>query len=612
MGEYELVLRLAQPYLDSHKQLELLAENTEQLPVIWADIVLSVALAYLELGREQWQLKEYESAAKYQQEGYNLLVQQDLFNNLQKEIETELYKLRPYRIIALLEKQDNQVSQRQKGLNLLQEMLDERNGIEGKGIDKSGLNLDYFLRFLQQIRVYLNVAEQQQLFEDEAKRPSPAAGYLAFYALLARGFAERNPTFIVRAKNILFSLSDRQDVYLEQAICALLLGQTEEAEFALGQSQETEAISYIKEHSQNSPDLLPGLCSYSEKWLQTEVFSQFRDLNNQPSSLKEYFADEDVQTYLEKLYLPSFSNTDESLISINEFWDHESFNQDSSQNSQEIKLSQHGLASLSSSDYNGESLGSKHLELSQKNDDYLALENNNISDVNVLSLEKSKRKSQSSFTEKNQSGSHPSRPISYPKKNTNSRFTQLAKSKLFWLLIILGLGLIVALVIYNSIFNKKEEELILLIGQQPFEIPAESLDNPQTIFPTSLDPQRALKLVQNWLEAKEKATGQEYKIDEFNKVLSEPLLSRWRSNAQSLQKINAYRLYQHKLAIESTQINSQNPNKAVIIAKVKEVSQYYQNGVLNPSQSYDDNLVVRYALIRENNQWFIKDIEVLN
>ena len=114
------------------------------------------------------------------------------------------------------------------------------------------------------------------------------------------------------------------------------------------------------------------------------------------------------------------------------------------------------------------------------------------------------------------------------------------------------------------------------------------------------------------LEAKEKATSQQYKIDEFNKVLSEPLLSRWRSNAQSLQKINAYRVYQHKLAIESAQINSQNPNQATIIAKVKEVSEYYQNGVLNSAQSYDDNLVVRYDLIKRNNQWLIEDIRVLN
>jgi len=48
-----------------------------------------------------------------------------------------------------------------------------------------------------------------------------------------------------------------------------LLGQTEAASRALELSQEYEPH---QEHSQGFPDLLPGLCLYGERWLQTEVF----------------------------------------------------------------------------------------------------------------------------------------------------------------------------------------------------------------------------------------------------------------------------------------------------------------------------------------------------
>jgi hypothetical protein len=637
LGEYELVLKLARPYLDSQKQLPVLIDNTEQLQAIWGDVILTVVLAYLELGREEWQLQEYELAAQAQEEGYNLLVQEKLFPNLQQEIEAELYKLRPYRILELLEQQNQPTSQRQKGLELLQEMLDERNGIEGKGIDKSGLNLEDFLLFIQQIRVYLNVREQQQLFEGEAKRPSAAAGYLAFYALLARGFAERNPALIVGAKNILISLTARQDVYLEQAICALLLGQTEEAEFALGQSQEQEALDYIREHSQASPDLLPGLCLYAEKWLQTEVFSQFRDLNNQPSSLKEYFADREVQTYLEKFYFPSSQTTDESWPSINYFSDYESFNQDLRENNEEeeeeIESSQNRVPNLLNWNDNGDYFERKQKEYSNGNNDHLILENKNVSDVNVMTLVKSEREYPPSLNdelvtfdsflnsskEEVDSDSNFSTPESslqssgiFSGVNTDFKLSKLAKNIFFRLASTLFLGLIVALLFYNFIFNKKEEKLILLISQPPGAIPTQSSKNPQTPVPKTLDNQTALELVQDWLGAKEKATGSRYEINEFNKVLAEPLLSRWRSRTQQLQRSNAYRRYEHTLAIESVQTNPQNPNQAIIKARVKEKYQYYQNGVLSPSQSYDDDLIVRYDLIKQNNQWLIKDITVLN
>ncbi|WP_204368610.1 J domain-containing protein [Neosynechococcus sphagnicola] len=278
LGEYELVLDLGRPYLEKpHPQP--LQVNKPQ--VVITDILLTVALACLELGREQWQQRQYEAAAGSLEVGQEFLLREDLFPAVRDEIQADLYKLRPYRILELLALPTHHTAERRKGLQLLRLMLNERQGIDGIGHDYSGLSIDDFLRFIQQLRDYLTVSEQLALFEEEAQRPSAVATYLAIYALLAQGFAQKQPLLIRRAKLLLGRLQGRQDVYLEQGVCALLLGQTEEASYLLEHSQEEETLNFIRMSSQGAPDLLPGLCLYSEQWLQREVFPHFRDLAEQ-------------------------------------------------------------------------------------------------------------------------------------------------------------------------------------------------------------------------------------------------------------------------------------------------------------------------------------------
>ena len=299
LGEYELVLRLGRPYL----KRDLQSSEGQQLkdqPAL-PDIILTLAVACLELGREEWQQNHYEHAAESLETGRELLLKEDLFPVLRAEIQADLYKLRPYRALELIARPLEHKQSRQEGLGLLKGMLQDRGGIDGAEDDLSGLDVDDFLRFIQQLRGYLTAAEQQEVFEAEAQRPSAVGTYLAVYALLARGFAQHQPALIRRAKQMLLRLSGRQDVHLEQAVCAVLLGQTEEASRALELSQEHEPLQFIREHSQGAPDLLPGLCLYAENWLQQEVFPFFRDLDQEPATLKDYFADSTVQAYLENL-----------------------------------------------------------------------------------------------------------------------------------------------------------------------------------------------------------------------------------------------------------------------------------------------------------------------
>ncbi|MBE9009973.1 DnaJ domain-containing protein, partial [Pseudanabaenaceae cyanobacterium LEGE 13415] len=256
LGEYELVLKIGRPYLSSGTA-SIRDGRFGDPRIALSDIVLTIALACLELGREQWQQGQYESAAEALETGQELLLREGLFAGVRGEIQSDLYKLRPYRILELLAMSDDEESDRQQGLRLLKDMLRERGGIDGTGNDQSGLSIDDFLRFIQQLRGYLTAEEQQALFEEESRRPSAVATYLAVYALLARGFADHQPGLIRRAKLMLLRLGTRQDVHLEQAVCALSLGQTEEASRVLELSQEYEPLAFIRENSQGAPDLLP-------------------------------------------------------------------------------------------------------------------------------------------------------------------------------------------------------------------------------------------------------------------------------------------------------------------------------------------------------------------
>ncbi|MEN9202011.1 MAG: SH3 domain-containing protein [Thermostichus sp. DG_1_6_bins_120] len=321
-GEYQAALDLAQTMLQQGHPAR-------------SDAILARAIARLELGREAWKQGSYEEAARSLQTGLAELEESQAFPQIQAEMRVDLGKLRPYRILQLLSHEPDSVcvsgveslsSQtssgdpgRQQGLTLLKAMLEERRGIEGNGQDGSGLSTEDFLRFIQRVRRQLTLKEQQELFEREAERPSMVAAYLAAQVLLAAGYLDNRPALIRRARGYLARLAQRQDVHLEQAICSLLLGRTEEALQHLQmarrgsgtESLEEEALQFIQEHSAGSPDLLPGLCRFTEKWFEVEVFPEFRGLETAQASLQAYFDNPQVQAYLDEM--PSREDAPEGI-----------------------------------------------------------------------------------------------------------------------------------------------------------------------------------------------------------------------------------------------------------------------------------------------------------
>lgn len=672
LGEYELVLKLGKPYLGTRDSISLDKGLLGDPQLVRADIVLTVALACMELGREQWQQGQYENAATSLLNGQDLLLKEGLFPAVRGEIQADLYKLRPYRILELLALPAENIAERRNGLRLLQEMLQERMGIDGTGDDQSGLSIDDFLRFIQQLRGYLSAAEQQTLFEAEAKRPSAVATYLAVYALLARGFAGRQPALIARAKQMLMRLGRRQDVHLEQAVCSLLLGQTEEASKALELSQEYEPLAFIREHSQGAPDLLPGLCLYGERWLQKSVFPHFADLRDQKASLKEYFADEQVQAYLENMPEPPGETPNEwtvvqgqeapyatataspgikepvtfrrdnNLSGNGQAGNSVIYNKGATQWSSEqppvsTTTNRTGLgnvSTLSSDQRTSRSTNGINAPSEPNSDPSYLRQPTSIEPQAVAAndLGKSSRR-RNSFNGSEVASSPLAEDVAHSsgvKDNSHrsgrSRFSDKSKSatktqRLAILAIasvagvaILGLVLVNAFRWLQGIQGSsapalEKEQPAVQLAQPPVSVPK---PGSQIIAPEGpLTEETAQQVVQTWLSTKSQALGSEHQVDQFQKILTDPALSSWQQRAETAKKENSHWQYKHTVKVNSVETKPDNPNLAKVDAAVNEEAEFYQAGQLNQGASYNENLRVRYDLVRKDGNWLIKDMTVV-
>jgi hypothetical protein len=592
LGEYELVLKLGRPYLTSGS-VPLKNGRFGEPDIVLADIVLTVAFACLELGREQWQQGQYENAAESLETGQELLLREGIFASVRGEMQSDLFKLRPYRILELLALPEHHETERRQGLKLLRDMLQDRGGIDGTGDDQSGLNIDDFLRFIQQLRGYLTAAEQQTLFEAEARRPSAVATYLAVYALLARGFAQRQPALIRRAKLMLIRLGTRQDVHLEQAVCALLLGQTEEASRALELSQEYESLAFIREHSQGSPDLLPGLCLYGERWLQNEVFPHFRDLARQQASLKDYFADEQVQAYLEELpNEPEAANqwTSVKTVAVPSY--------------RQTPVGQGGSISDIRTRTARQTIGQSGFSASPPAatatiDSQAAYAD---SSANGATMPMAERVSQPSPNARNGAasadGGRGGRPLAgvsarspSPSAHTAERNRGLTSNglsstdadstaarrgshnrrpKLDRLLFIAAIGLLSFVVlgflmsrVYGLLFNRgpslQGEQLQIGVSQPPVPIPEVTAETQTPNDPDApMSEEVAQQVIETWLSTKSLARGSDHDIDQLNQVLTGEALSQQQYFAEELRQTNSYWEYEHQVI--SVQLDGADQN----------------------------------------------------
>ena len=635
LGEYELVLRLGRPYIkrDASTPEGQQLKDQPALP----DIILSLAVACLELGREEWQQNHYEHAAESLEIGRELLLKEDLLPVLRAEIQADLYKLRPYRCLELIARPLEQQAQRQEGINLLKGMLQDRGGIDGADDDLSGLGVDDFLRFVQQLRGYLPAAEQQEVIEAEAQRPSAVGTYLAVYALLARGFAQHQPVLIRRAKQMLLRLSGRQDVHLEQSVCAVLLGQTEEASRALELSQEHEPLAFIRDHSKGSPDLLPGLCLYAENWLQQEVFPFFRDLDQAPATLKDYFADSTVQSYLENLPLENEraqrQNQSQTTIQTTP-----KTTLNSEQAVQAIGAAesmptsvgaQSGVAMMTSTSTTvGSTFGTPSTFSPPSLSDRLgrtgvAAAAGTVGFAGGASIvdKISKMSPAGQLRTGDAAGGGGSESDLAALRARRNRRSGAPKWDRLALVIVagvlcLGFGLFLASKIFGLIRNGGSTAVTPALEGEPLDItvnePAIEVEGLEESAASSSDAQSvAEQAVQSWLDAKRAAYGQAYDADSLANVLTGATLSGTQSNVRDLAAEGAYFDYTHSsvniLSVQPDVI--EGADSLTVEAEVTESATFYDALGRDDRYSYDDDVVTAtYQLVREGDSWLIEEI----
>ncbi|MDJ0674858.1 MAG: IMS domain-containing protein [Calothrix sp. MO_167.B42] len=621
LGEYELVLKMGHPYLTNNKSTSAVREPWD-LPSEFPDIVLTVALACLELGREQWQQGNYENAGISLETGEELLIKEKLFPNMQAEIQSDLYRLRPYRILELLQLPLEKNSERRQGLQLLQTILSERGGIEGTGNDRSGLNIDDFLRFIQQLRNSLTVAEQHKLFEAESKRPSAVATYLTIYSLIARGFTQRQPALVRQAKQMLMGLGKRQDIHLEQSLCCLLLGQTEEASRVLELSQEYEALVFIREKSQDSPDLLPGLCLYTEQWLATEVFPHFRDLVDQPASLKEYFANEQVQAYLESLPAEdvptggngSFKSTQKKTSNSSQ---KDSQNLQPPTTSSNSRGQQQPIAPTANTQ-----ISSPHLSSNQVNESSFS-SNRDRELESPQYFHSSSPHTQQPRKRKPSAVEHTDHQVGSRHRGTRrrrrvtSRHPRNARARLGLAILTSMAGLLLVWLLFGWLKNLfspipslQGKQVAVEINRPPIEIPQPG--SPPQLPGGELTQTTAREVIQTWLSTKSLALGPNHDVGSLENVLVGSVLSQWQAVAQQDKRSNRYRLYEHQITDVKIDTNTNDRNQLAVEASVNEVATVYEGGQINRQRSYNDTLRVRYDLIKQNEKWQIQSMSVVN
>ncbi len=257
-----------------------------------AALSLLAALSAQKAGQERCRDRRFESAAQILHNGIQLLQRMGQQQEQRVRLESDLNALLPYRILDLISRDLAESGSREFGRDLLNELVQRRGGLDGD--QDPDFPQESFQSFFQQIRGFLTVQEQVDLFLQWGESGSVTAEFLSAYALTASGFAQRKPERIGSALERLQAMRD-VGVDAEMACLHLLLGQTDEAAICFERGSDAALKAWAKEQGS---DPLAGLCVYCSDWLKRQVLPCYRDLDADPD-LEAYFADRDVQAFIE-------------------------------------------------------------------------------------------------------------------------------------------------------------------------------------------------------------------------------------------------------------------------------------------------------------------------
>ena len=266
-----------------------------------SDLTLIAALSCRDASNNEQACRRYASGADLLQEGIQLLQRMGKLVDERKTLESDLETLLPYRILDLLSREKEDENSHQEGLILLEDFVYKRGGLEGKRNSKkiAGLNQNDFELFFLQIRRFLTAKEQSKLYVNWYRRGSEDAGFLAAFALIASGFTHRKPELLLEARKYLRNININGFDPMPLVGCIdLLLGDVKQAESRFRSSSDEK----LKDWLGNYPgEPLAALCDYCRNWLKKDVLIGFSDIDIQAVNLDEWFANQEVQLYVEKL-----------------------------------------------------------------------------------------------------------------------------------------------------------------------------------------------------------------------------------------------------------------------------------------------------------------------
>ena len=266
-----------------------------------ADLALIAALSCRDAAIKEQDQRHYEFAAELLQEGIQLLQRMGKLSEQRQNLEEDLELLLPFRILDLLSRELNDTKSHQEGINLLDGFVHKRGGLEGRSKLRKigGLRQHDFELFFQQIRNFLTVQEQIDLFINWYRQGSSDAGFLSAIALVASGFAFRRPQNLIEARRFFKGLNYQGLDPMPLIGCIdLLLGDINQAEARFKSSNDEGLKNWLDTYPGEE---LGAFCHYCRNWLQNDVLHGYRDIDFYQPDLDGWFADKNVQEYLEAL-----------------------------------------------------------------------------------------------------------------------------------------------------------------------------------------------------------------------------------------------------------------------------------------------------------------------
>jgi hypothetical protein len=286
-----------------------------------SDLALLAALSCRDAARQDQDQRRYESAAGLLTEGLQLLQRMGKLPDHRQRLQTDLEQLTPYRILDLLSRDLAEQTARQEGLVMLETFVQDRGGLEGGAAEltTAGMDQGSFELFFQQIRRFLTVQEQVDLYGRWERFGSSDASFLSVMALAAAGFSQRKPERIQDARGKLQALVlVGLDLNPLLGCMDLLLGDVDRALEHVHASPDADLQEWLANHPS---DDLAALFDYCRSWLGRDVLPGYRDVDAQVVDLEAWFADRDVQAYVERLERKegrSVASTDPSATPVSE------------------------------------------------------------------------------------------------------------------------------------------------------------------------------------------------------------------------------------------------------------------------------------------------------